>query len=139
MDIKASLAGIGLDTENAVVIGSGIMDALGIRKSNDIDVVVEGTTYARLEQNNQFHETENHGKKILADDVFEIGTSWGVLAKDQGFDDLYGQSVVIEGVRYITPQFLLAVKKSWLQDDDVRQKDIDDVKLMADYLAKKTP
>jgi hypothetical protein len=32
--------------------------------------------------------------------------------------------------------FLLAVKKSWLQDDDVRQKDIDDVELIENYLVE---
>lgn len=37
---------------------------------------------------------------------------------------------------YISLDFLLRVKQSWLQDDDVRQKDIDDVKLIEAYHSK---
>jgi hypothetical protein len=71
---------------------------------------------------------------VLVDEIFEIGTNWGVLGKNQAFDDLYRQSVVIDDVRYVTLEFLLAVKESWLDDDDVRQKDIDDVKLIKTFL-----
>lgn len=41
LDFKNKLATLGLSARNSVVIGSGILDALGIRKSNDIDVVVD--------------------------------------------------------------------------------------------------
>ncbi len=127
---------IGLNKENSVVIGSGILSALNLRASNDIDVVVPEVEYIRLADSQQFTKSQNHGCEILADELFEIGTSWGVLGKNQTFDELHKESVVIGGVRYVTIEFLLAVKKSWLQDDDVRQKDIDDVKLIEKYLAQ---
>ena len=90
-----------------------------------------------LADKKQFTKRQNHGREILDDGLFEIGTSWGVLGKDQTFDDLQKQSVVIDGVRYVTIEFLLAVKKSWLQDDDVRQKDVDDIELIEKYLKEK--
>jgi len=61
-------------------------------------------------------------------------TDWTVLGETWTFDNLLEHSVVIDGVRYNTAQFLLNVKRSWLVNDDVRQKDIDDVKLMETYL-----
>ena len=40
MEIKNKLIELGLNSENAVVIGSGILNALNLRESKDIDVVV---------------------------------------------------------------------------------------------------
>ena len=133
MDVKSKLSSLGLAQDNSVVIGSGILSALDLRESSDIDIVVTESEYQRLTNNKQFTKTENYGREILADEIFEIGTSWGVLSKDQSFSDLKEQSVIIDGVRYVTIDFLLAVKKSWLLDDDVRQKDIDDVELIENY------
>jgi hypothetical protein len=136
-DFKNKLATLGLNARNSVVIGSGILDALGMRKSNDIDVVVDETMYAQLKESDRFQEKQHYGRSVLVDDSFEINTYWGVLGKHQTLRDLAEQSVIIDEVRYITLDFLLAVKKSWLQDDDVRQKDIDDVELIENYLAGK--
>ena len=99
-------------TRNSVVIGSGILDALGIRKSNDIDVVVDKETYAHLKESGRFQEEQHYGRSVLVDDSFEVNAHWGVLGKDQTLSDLTEQSVTIDDVRYITLDFLLAVKNS---------------------------
>lgn len=135
-DFKNKLAILGLNARNSVVIGSGVLDALGMRKSNDIDVMVDKATYAHLKESGRFQEEQHYGRSVLVGDNFEANTRWGVLGKDQTLSDLARQSITIDDVRYITLDFLLAVKKSWLQDDDVRQKDIDDVKLIEEYLAR---
>ncbi len=135
-DFKNKLATLGLNARNSVVIGSGILNALGIRKSGDIDVVVDEETYARLRDEGRFREEQHYGRSVLVDDSFEVNTYWGVLGKDQTLSDLIEQSVAVDEVRYISLDFLLAVKKSWLLDDNVRQKDIDDVKLIEEYLAE---
>lgn len=134
MNFQRNLQEIGLDTESCVVIGSGILSANNIRESSDIDVTVTEDTYKRLSKDTRFTEIYKNGRKVLVDEIFEIGTNWGVLGRNQVFDDLYRQSVVIDDVRYVTLEFLLAVKESWLDDDDVRQKDIDDVKLIKTFL-----
>lgn len=134
MNFSKNLQEIGLDAESCVVIGSGILSANNIRESSDIDVTVTEDTYKRLSKDTRFTEIYKNGRKVLVDEIFEIGTNWGVLGRNQVFDDLYRQSVVINGVRYVTLEFLLAVKESWLDDDDVRQKDIDDVKLIKTFL-----
>jgi hypothetical protein len=136
-DFKNKLATLRLNASNSVVIGSGILDALGMRKSGDIDVVVDEETYAQLRDGDHFREEQHYGRSVLIDDSFEINTYWGVLGGNQTLSDLARQSITIDDVRYITLDFLLAVKKSWLLDDDVRQKDIDDVKLIEEYLAGK--
>lgn len=134
MNFKTNLEKIGLTPKNSVVIGSGILNVLGIRESEDIDLVVSEDAYARLNADGQFKKSETHGREILVNDIFEIGREWGVLAKDWKFDDFMGQSTVIDGVRYVTLKFLLDVKRSWLRDENPRQKDLDDVKLIENYL-----
>mgnify|MGYP001615810733 CR=1 FL=1 len=134
MSIKDELEKIGLTSDNSVVIGSGILSALNIRESKDIDIVVDEKIYERLSGDSRFNKSENHGREILTDKLLEIGTSWGVLDKNWKFEDFLSKSAAIDGVRYITLEFLLAVKKSWLLDKDVRQKDIDDVELIENYL-----
>lgn len=134
--LKDELTKLGLSAENSVIIGSGILGALGIRKSNDVDVVVSPEDYERLSKDTRFKQGENHGRPVLLDDTFEICISWYVLGKDYKLQDFMPETVVIDDVRYISLEFLLAVKQSWLQDDDVRQKDIDDVKLIEAYLTE---
>lgn len=134
MNIKEELEKFNLTPDNSVVIGSGILNTLNIRKSNDIDLVVTENIYQQLSKNDLFHKTENHGQEILASGLLEIGTSWDTLGKILKFEDFLKESVVIDSVRYIKPEFLLAFKRSKLLSNDVRQKDIDDVSLIENYL-----
>jgi len=135
MEIKNKLIELGLNSENAVVIGSGILNALKLRESKDIDVVATEEKYKELSSNGRFKKEQNHGREILNDDPFEIGTSWTVVGKTWKFEDLLNHSTTIDGVRYITVEFLLDAKHRWIADGEGRQKDIDDVKLMEQYLS----
>jgi hypothetical protein len=137
INFKEGLDTIGLNPKNSVVIGSGILSALNIRESEDIDVVVDEPTYVSLGFDPRFKKAENHGHEILVDSLFEIGAGWFVLNKDWKFNDLLKHSIIIDGVRYNTLQFLLDAKRSWLRTPDVRQKDKDDVKRMERYLSIK--
>lgn len=134
MEIKSKLGELDLHPRNAVVIGSGILNALCLRENKDIDVIVTEEKYKELCANGRFKKEQNHGREVLTDGLFEIGTSWTVVGNTQKFPDLVEVSTVIDGVRYNTIQFLLDAKRGWLEEGDVRQKDIDDVKLMEKYL-----
>ncbi|MCX6789405.1 MAG: hypothetical protein NTZ42_02235 [Candidatus Gribaldobacteria bacterium] len=134
MEIKSKLNEMDLTPDNAIVIGSGILNALKLRESHDIDVVATPEKYQELALDSRFKKEIKREREILTSDLLEIMTSWTVLGKTWYFDNLLEQSVVIDSVRYNTVQFLLNAKRSWLTDKDIRQKDIDDVKLMEDYL-----
>lgn len=134
--MKKTLQKLGLNQDNSIVIGSGILEALGIRKSKDIDIVASQEIYDSLKKSGQFNVAENHGRKILADDKFEIGTNWTVLGKSYKFEDFIGKSIIADGVRYITLNFLYKAKKSWIRRKNARQKDIEDVKLIEKYMGK---
>lgn len=137
--MKETLEKIDLTPDNCVVIGSGILQALGIRQSHDIDVVAKEEIYSKLKETGKFEIEQNHGREILKDDTFEIGTSWFVLDKAYRFEDFEKESVMIDGVRYITLDFLLRVKKSWVTEGTVRDKDLNDIKLIEEYIENKYP
>ncbi len=128
-----TLERLGLNPDNSIVIGSGILQALGIRKSRDIDLVVTQEIYTSLKKSGNFKIVESHSREILKDDLFEIGTDWNVLGKSYSFEDFDNNSIIIDGVRYITLDFLYRAKKSWLHQKNVRQKDIEDVRLIELY------
>lgn len=134
--MKDDLRQFGLKTDNSVVIGSGILQALEIRESKDIDLVTTQEIFDHLKKSGKFSVAEDHGREILTDGKYEIGTYWKVLEKLYEFEDFEDESIVIDGVRYITLNFLYRVKKSWLHMDDVREKDTKDVYLIEKYMKK---
>jgi hypothetical protein len=54
LDIKEILNSYSLNPKNSVVVGSGILNALNLRKSNDIDITVRQKTYNRLSKLPEF-------------------------------------------------------------------------------------
>lgn len=135
-NIEVELNNLGLNSDNAVVIGSGILNALNLRESGDIDVIVTKEKYQELLDSGRFTKEQNHGCEVLADGFLEIGTKWIVAGKIWEFADLLNHSTVIDGIRYNSIKFLLEVKRRWIADGEGRQKDINDVNLMEQYLSK---
>lgn len=134
MEIKGKLNELGINYENSIVIGSGILNALGLRESKDIDIVATEGKYNELAKNNRFKNENKNGRDMLVDELFEIGTSWTVIGKTWVFDDLLPHSTVIGEVRYNKVEFLLEAKRSWIANGEGREKDIEDVRLMENYL-----
>lgn len=110
------------------------MNVLGLREAHDIDLVVTDEVYQQLKNDPQFSEKEKHGKMILTNDLIEAATTWGVIERSWSFDDLLKESVVIEGVRYNSPEFLLRVKKSWLAQGETDEKTKKDIEILENYL-----
>jgi hypothetical protein len=134
MEIKNKLIELGFNSNNCIVIGSGILNALNLRESKDIDIVVTHEKYKELSSNSQFKKEQKFGSEILTDELFEIMTTWNVIGKAWTFSDLQDHSIVIEDVRYNTVEFLLDVKREWVSTEEARQKDIDDIALMEKFL-----
>lgn len=136
MNIHEEIEKFGLTPDNTVVIGSGILNALNLRESKDIDVVITEEKYKEISLDDRFQRTEHNGKEIFVYGLLEAGTSCVVVGKTWRFEDLLPHSTMIDGVRYIDIHFLLDIKKWRVTHNEGRQKDIDDVRLMEEYLAK---
>ncbi len=134
LDFKKELSMYNLDEKNSVVIGSGLLNSLGIRESEDIDAVLEEETFDNLKKNATLIEKENqYGAQLLTNGVVEFSNRWYIdfLGIDLSFEDLIRQSTVIDGVRYVDLELLLEIKKLW-----AREKDLRDVELIENYLER---
>jgi hypothetical protein len=136
LPISSSLRKLDLNPENSIVVGSGILNALGLRPSHDIDVIATPAKYQKLSSESRFQKQQSHNREILVDELLEIGTDWTVLGKTWTFEDLAENSIVIDNVRYITVEFLLGAKRGWIEEGAGRPKDFTDVELMEKYLSK---
>lgn len=128
MDIRSKILSLGLPVGGYIVVGSGILHALGIRKSSDIDMVVTPEVFTNFEQQGWQHGNWE-GHPTLQHDVFDIGTSWG------------GKNVyeLLKNVTYIDeiPYLSLTAVRAWKQKAR-RPKDVRDVELIDSYVKEHT-
>jgi hypothetical protein len=135
-NIEIKLESIGLNSDNSIVIGSGILSALNIRKSNDIDVLVNTEKFEELKSTNNFQAKKSYGADVLLNDNLEIRKNWNVISKDWDYNKLLNETIIIDEVRYISLDFLKNVKLDWSNQASSRKKDLDDVELIKSYLQK---
>ena len=127
--IQEILRSYSLNPSNSIVIGSGILNALGIRKSNDIDITVKQKTYARLSELPEFEIKNNCESEMLTTDILEISTNLPTPKHTYSFKELFDNSIVIDQVRYLKLEFLLIIKKQWNRDKDKK-----DIRLIEKYI-----
>jgi predicted nucleotidyltransferase len=135
LDFRKELSKLSLDETNSIVINSGILNALGIRESHDIDISVNEEVFEELKSNKNLNLITNEfGRPMLVNDTVDISLGW-VQNSNLSFiyEDLLKDNctVVIDGVRYLNLETLLEGKKLW-----GREKDKEDVKLIERYLKK---
>jgi len=124
----------GLSTDSVIVIGSGILDKLGIREAHDIDLVVDEEAFASFDSRPDLvrHENALGVSYHTENDAIELWRTWGLLGEvERTYGDLLPNTIVYDGVRYMT----LAYVKQWKQKKG-RDKDLRDVTLIEQYEAK---
>ena len=135
LDFRKELSKLSLDETNCIVINSGILNALGIRESHDIDISVNEEVFEILKSNKNLNLITNEfGRPMLVNDTVDISLGW-VQNSNLSFiyEDLLKDNctIVIDGVRYLNLETLLEGKKLW-----GREKDKEDVKLIEEYLKR---
>lgn len=112
-----------------VVYGSGPMAAAGIRPTHDIDLVVLPSLYALLQHQGWRFKDDPHGNPMLMSGDFEVSKTWVFGSYNPSFQELLETADIIDNIPFVN---LHEVKK-WKQTY-ARPKDLDDVKLIDDYL-----
>jgi hypothetical protein len=126
MDIQKKIQSLNLPKDSFVVVGSGILDALKIRESNDIDMIVSQKVFDELDAAGWKHDTWAD-QTVLKKDLFDLGVHW----MGEEVEQLLGRATVINDIPYLSLTDLLAWKK-----DCARPKDIVDVQLISEYQAQ---
>ncbi len=125
-EIKQQLGELDIDVNDVVVVGSGILDVLGIRASRDLDVLVDEAKFREIAARGyQTFEYASGGNGLEIDDI-ECMDSW----LGESFDEVAARAVELDGVKFMSLEEVRAWK---LQHN--RPKDQIDVRLIDAYLA----
>ena len=112
-----------------VIIGSGILDALGIRKANDIDISALPQLYSRLRATGEWNEEERYGKIFLKRNGIEINPQLSWSAYPTSTEEAISSAMIIDGIPFMNLKELRKFKKALGRD-----KDFADIILIDEYL-----
>ena len=125
---------LNLPLDQMIVIGSGILDQLGIRPASDIDLAASsdlmkklseesGDWLKKFDDNQRFYFVKDDGSA-------EVWDGWDFDGQTVSYDDLLDYAVEYDGVRFVDLEFLRKWK-SWRG----REKDVRDVELIDEWRA----
>jgi len=119
---------LSLPADQFVVIGSGVLDALKLREAGDVDLIVTPVLFQSLKEAGWESKTKYDEEYLEKGDV-EVWLSWGSVDRMPNFNELFNDSVTIEGVRFANPRFVINWKKQ-----RASEKDLKDIALLEEYL-----
>ncbi|QCT40476.1 hypothetical protein FBF24_01030 [Candidatus Saccharibacteria bacterium oral taxon 488] len=125
---------LGLPLDQIIIIGSGILDQLGIRQSIDIDVAARSEVLEKLAHDDGWIEkVDKHQRQYLVkcDGSVEVWDGWEIDGRVVEYDELLDYAVEYDGVKFVNLDFLRRWK-NWRG----REKDIQDVRLIDEWRVK---
>lgn len=112
-----------------VVVGSGILDALGIRKAGDVDIAVIPGLLSRLRTTGEWEEEMRYGKLFLKGDNIDIIPELNWSEYPTTTAEAIASAEIIDGVPFMNLNELKKFKTAL-----GRTKDFDDIALIDAYL-----
>ena len=125
---------LGLPLDQIIIIGSGILDQLGIRQSADIDVATNREALEEIARSDDWVEKIDKNQRqylVKYDGSVEIWDGWEIDGRIVEYDELLGYAVEYDGVKFVNLDFLRRWK-NWRG----REKDMQDVRLIDEWRAK---
>lgn len=125
---------LNLPLDQIIVIGSGILDQLGIRPASDIDLAASSDLMKKLsEESSDWSKKFGYNQRfyfVKDDGSAEVWDGWDFDGQAVSYDDLLDYAVKYDGVRFVDLEFLRKWK-SWRG----REKDVRDVELIDEWRA----
>ena len=125
---------LNLPLDQIIVIGSGILDQLGIRPASDIDLAASSDLMKKLsEESDDWSKKFGYNQRfyfVKDDGSAEVWDGWDFDGQAVSYDDLLDYAVKYDGVRFVDLEFLRKWK-SWRG----REKDVRDVELIDEWRA----
>ena len=118
-----------IDSNDYVVIGGAVLEALDLRKTNDVDLAVSSSVYDYFHNEKHWQEyVQDNGKKILSHNGYNLMHGW----MGKTFTKLRAHAFAIDGAPFMDLRELIAAKKQL-----GRKKDLSDIELLESYLEKR--
>ena len=131
MNIIERIKKLGLPPGQYVVVGSGTLDALGIRPANDIDLAVTPELFETLRASRRFREEERYGKIFLEQDGIDIIPQLAWADYPTTTEEAIASALIIEGIPFMNLDELKRFKLAL-----GREKDGPDIALIEEYRRK---
>lgn len=129
MNIIQEVKKLKLDPGSYIVVGSGLLAALSIRQTSDVDLVVSKDVYNKYKSLGWYEKTWPKGDPTISQGIYEFGTDWGDDKNIFTLEDLLSDKQVIDGINFVSLQRL----RDWKLTKG-REKDLADVALIDAYL-----
>ncbi len=129
MTIFERVKKLNFSTGEYVVIGAGILEALGIRNTNDVDIIVAPKLFEKLRESKKYKEEIRWGKIFLIGDEIEIGTKLDWENYSTTIEEAIDTATIIDEVPFLNIEETIKFKKAM-----DREKDFKDVELIEEYL-----
>lgn len=136
MDIFREINKLSFPLGSYVVVGSGHLVALGLKKGKDVDIVVTEELFNKCRRGGwevlpwTYPGTE--GRIYLRRGLVELYLSVSVGGGPTS-DELIKRAVVIKGIPFARLEDILKLKKEYLK---VNPKHLADIKIIEDYLSE---
>lgn len=128
MDIKQKIKKLHLSKDSYVIVGSGILNALNIRKSHDIDMIVSEDIFQLLSENQEWKiANRDDGTLKITHGIFDCMTNW----HGRDVKSMLQRAVYIDDIPYMSLIDVYEWKKMM-----GRQKDVVDIRLIEGYIAQ---
>ena len=123
---------LNLPLDQIIVIGSGILDQLGIRSASDIDLAASSDLMKKLsEESSEWIKKFDDNQRfyfVKDDGSAEVWDGWEFNGQVVSYGELLSQLVEYDDVRFVDLKFLRKWK-SWRG----REKDVRDVELIDEW------
>lgn len=121
---------LGVPLERVVVIGSGVLAIHGIREARDVDLVVPPDVFVELEKSGEWHKGFiGSSSYALERGSAEIWVDWSTDGTGHPtYEDLLSDSEIIDGVRFVTLEYLEKCKA-----ERGSEKDMEDIRKIHEY------
>ncbi len=135
MDIFAEIKELNFPPNEYIVVGSAIMVAMGIRKTNDLDIVVTPKLFEKCKKEGwEIRSWTKHGipgKEWLKKGDIELYVQLSRKTGGISAKELLKNAVIVENIPFITLESLMDFKQEY-----GRPKDFDDIRMIREFLGK---
>jgi hypothetical protein len=128
MDIVDRVKKLNLPLGEYVIVGGGILEALEIRATNDVDVAVTPKLFEILRASGEWNEEERYGKLFLTQDNIDIIPTLSWVDYPTSTEEAILSATVIDGVPFMNLEELKRFKSAL-----GREKDKADIALIEAY------
>lgn len=135
MDIFFRVKKFNLPMGEYAVFGSSLLDVWGIRKAQDLDIIVTPELFEYLRSSGEWQEKQANGFSMLVKEDANVTTVQNKPTDGEYCPDrrqLIKNAVVIQGMPFVRIEEVLACKK-----DYDREKDQRDIQAIEEYLKSK--